>query len=80
MWGNHLRMENRLFRYAFYARYAWAEGKAGERSQSMLIAQLFICFGFLLFLAYPAVYNIFNVNTPEDLEAANRLVATGLPY
>ena len=41
---------------------AEAEGKAGERSQSMLIAQLFICFGFLLFLAYPAVYNIFNVS------------------
>jgi tight adherence protein C len=41
---------------------AEAEGKAGERSQSMLIAQLLICFGFLLFLAYPAVYNIFNVS------------------
>jgi tight adherence protein C len=40
---------------------AEAEGKAAERSQSMLIAQLLICFGFLLFLAYPAVYNIFNV-------------------
>jgi tight adherence protein C len=41
---------------------AEAEGKAGERSQSMLIAQLLICFGFLLFLAYPAVYNIFHVS------------------
>lgn len=41
---------------------AEAEGKAGERSQSMLVAQLLICFGFLLFLAYPAVYNIFNVS------------------
>jgi tight adherence protein C len=40
---------------------AEAEGKAGERSQSMLVAQLLICFGFLLFLTYPAVYNIFNV-------------------
>jgi Flp pilus assembly protein TadB len=40
---------------------AEAEGKAGEKSQSMLVAQLLICFGFLLFLAYPAVYNIFNV-------------------
>ena len=40
---------------------AEAEGKAGERSQSMLIAQLVICLGFLLFLAYPAVYNIFNL-------------------
>lgn len=36
------------------------EGKAAERSQSMLIAQLVITFGFLLFLAYPAVYNIFS--------------------
>jgi Flp pilus assembly protein TadB len=41
---------------------AEAEGKAGERSQSMLIAQLVICLGFLLFLAYPAVYNIFNLS------------------
>jgi tight adherence protein C len=41
---------------------AEAEGKAGQRSQSMLVAQLLICFGFLLFLAYPAVYNIFNVS------------------
>jgi tight adherence protein C len=41
---------------------AEAEGKAGEKSQSMLVAQLLICFGFLLFLAYPAVYNIFNVS------------------
>jgi tight adherence protein C len=41
---------------------AEAEGKAGERSQSMLVAQILICFGFLLFLAYPAVYNIFHVS------------------
>ncbi len=31
------------------------EGAAGERSQSMLIAQLVVCFAFLIFLAYPAV-------------------------
>jgi tight adherence protein C len=36
------------------------EGKAAERSQSMLVAQLVVCLGFLLFLAYPAVYNIFS--------------------
>jgi Flp pilus assembly protein TadB len=36
------------------------EGKAAERSQSMLVAQLVICLGFLLFLAYPAVYSIFT--------------------
>jgi tight adherence protein C len=30
------------------------EGKAGERSQSMLVAQLVMCAAFLLFLAYPA--------------------------
>ncbi len=29
------------------------EGQAGERSQSMLVAQLLICAAFLLFLAYP---------------------------
>ena len=39
---------------------AEAEGKAGEKSQSMLVAQILICFGFLLFLAYPAVYLIFH--------------------
>jgi tight adherence protein C len=30
------------------------EGKAGERSQSMLIAQMLLCVGFLLFILYPA--------------------------
>lgn len=34
------------------------EGKAGERSQSMLVAQLLICAAFLLFLAYPATFKI----------------------
>jgi Flp pilus assembly protein TadB len=34
---------------------AETEGAAGERSQSMLVAQLLICAAFLLFLAYPAV-------------------------
>ncbi|GAA4662274.1 type II secretion system F family protein [Kineococcus glutinatus] len=32
-----------------------SEGQAGERSQSMLVAQLLLCSAFLLFLAYPAV-------------------------
>lgn len=31
------------------------EGQAGERSQSMLVAQMLICAAFLVFLAYPAV-------------------------
>lgn len=31
------------------------EGKAGERSQSMLIAQMLLCVAFLLFILYPAV-------------------------
>jgi tight adherence protein C len=31
------------------------EGDAGEKSQSMLVAQLVICTGFMIFLAYPAV-------------------------
>jgi tight adherence protein C len=30
------------------------EGKAGERSQSMLVAQLVMCAAFMLFLAFPA--------------------------
>lgn len=32
-----------------------AEGRAAARSQSMLVAQLMLCVGFLLFLIYPAV-------------------------
>jgi tight adherence protein C len=34
------------------------EGKAGERSQSMLVAQMLIVMGYLLFLAYPAASRI----------------------
>jgi tight adherence protein C len=34
---------------------AAVEGKAGEQSQSMLVAQILLCVGFLIFLAYPAV-------------------------
>lgn len=34
------------------------EGKAGERSQSMLVAQLLLCAAFLIFLAYPAVMRV----------------------
>jgi hypothetical protein len=34
------------------------EGRAGERSQSMLVAQMLIVLGYLLFLAYPAVIRI----------------------
>lgn len=36
------------------------EGEAGEKSQSMLVAQLVICTGFMLFLAYPAVASLMN--------------------
>ena len=36
------------------------EGQAGERSQSMLVAQLLICAAFLLFLAYPATSQIMS--------------------
>jgi len=32
-----------------------AEGEAGEKSQSMLVAQLVLCTAFLIFLVYPAV-------------------------
>lgn len=34
------------------------EGKAGQRSQSMLVAQMLIVLGYLVFLAYPAVIRI----------------------
>lgn len=34
------------------------EGAAGESSQSMLVAQLLMCIGFLVFLAYPAVQQL----------------------
>lgn len=34
------------------------EGKAGERSQSMLVAQLLLCSGFLVFLTFPAVMRV----------------------
>ncbi len=34
------------------------EGQAGEQSQSMLLAQLMICFAFLAFLIYPAITRI----------------------
>ena len=34
------------------------EGRAGERSQSMLVAQMLIVLGYLVFLAYPAVSRI----------------------
>lgn len=34
---------------------AESEGEAGERSQSMLVAQLLVCSAFLVFLAFPAV-------------------------
>jgi tight adherence protein C len=37
---------------------AAAEGRAAARSQSMLVAQLLLCIGFLLFLIYPAVARI----------------------
>ncbi|WP_166353139.1 type II secretion system F family protein [Phytoactinopolyspora limicola] len=37
---------------------AEVEGKAGERSQSMLVAQLLLCLGFLVFLLYPALVGV----------------------
>lgn len=37
---------------------AEVEGKAGQRSQSMLVAQLVLCCGFLLFLVYPALTGV----------------------
>ena len=38
-----------------------AESRAAARSQSMLVAQLLLCVGFLLFLTYPAVSQILGI-------------------
>lgn len=37
------------------------EGKAGQQSQSMLVAQMLLCVGFLIFLIYPAVAQIAQI-------------------
>lgn len=37
------------------------EGKAGARSQSMLVAQMLPCAGFLIFILYPATVRIFQL-------------------
>lgn len=37
------------------------EGSAGEKSQSMLVAQLLLCAGFLVFLIFPAAIRVFQV-------------------
>lgn len=37
---------------------AESEGRAGEKSQSMLVAQLLLAVGFLLFLVYPAMVTV----------------------
>ena len=37
------------------------EGKAGEQSQSMLVAQMLLCAGFLVFLIFPAAMRVFQV-------------------
>ncbi|GAB3682172.1 type II secretion system F family protein [Actinocorallia lasiicapitis] len=37
------------------------EGKAGQNSQTMLIAQLSFCLGFLIFLMYPSLMQVLNV-------------------
>lgn len=37
------------------------QGQAGERSQSMLVAQMLLCLAFLLFLIYPAVQTLIGV-------------------
>jgi Flp pilus assembly protein TadB len=37
------------------------EGKAGARSQSMLVAQMLLCAGFMIFIIYPATVKIFQL-------------------
>ena len=39
---------------------AEAEGKAGESSETMLVAQLLLAVGFLVFLLYPAIVTVFG--------------------
>lgn len=39
---------------------AEAEGKAGESSETMLVAQLLLAVGFLAFLMYPAIVTVFG--------------------
>jgi Flp pilus assembly protein TadB len=38
------------------------EGKAGARSQSMLVAQLLLCAGFMIFILYPAMVRILQLS------------------
>ncbi|MGI5283923.1 type II secretion system F family protein [Nonomuraea polychroma] len=38
------------------------EGRAGERSQSMLVAQLLLCAGFVIFLSFPAAMKMLGVS------------------
>lgn len=40
---------------------AEAEGEAGERDQSMQLAQLLVGFGFMVFIGYPAVMAVVNL-------------------
>jgi len=37
------------------------EGKAGARSQTMLVAQMLLCAGFMIFIIYPATVKIFQI-------------------
>jgi hypothetical protein len=37
------------------------ESRAAQRSQSMLVAQLQLCVGFLIFLIYPAISQIVGI-------------------
>jgi Flp pilus assembly protein TadB len=37
------------------------QGQAGERSQSMLVAQMLLCTAFLIFLMYPAVHALIGL-------------------
>ncbi|OIV35650.1 type II secretion system protein [Mangrovactinospora gilvigrisea] len=37
------------------------EARAGARSQSMLVAQMLLCLGFMVFLTYPAAMRVFSM-------------------
>ena len=52
-----------------------AEGRAQARSQSMLVAQMLIVLGYLLFLAYPAVIRILLVRAEPHAGTIRRSAA-----
>jgi len=55
-WHRSLSVSAPLSTASRYGPWYWQ--RAAQRSQSMLIAQLLLCVGFLLFLIYPPISQI----------------------